>query len=457
MKTTKRVIAVVLAVLMIAMVASVAVTAATTKQYSFTLKCTKPGYEFTVYPLATIDDTTGAYTPVSTVTDTAVLNEINASKASTADLMALCQTSTGIGSGLADKFTSSATTTTKTYTQPAGIYFVKVTGVPIENTDVLGGAVVVLDKTVSEVDLSAKVKNGNEPSVDKDFSVNGSLTKADQTYGSDDTITYVLTADVPGSYTNQLTQYIITDTMGTGLNKTAHDVKSVVLKNGSNTTPLTYDVTTNASEIGDTATFGVKLKAAELAKEAFYAEGNKVVVTFESKIDMATAPIATNIPNSDALVYTNAGGSKTVPGPTVNFKTYKIQALKLDAQSGEKLAGATFTLYKADGTTVITTAVSSSDAENKGIANFNKLLPAGTYVVKETGVPNGYMLNTTPVTVVLGNDTTDTVTVTIEDTKTKTPSTGGAGTMMFTIIGGSLVLIAGALFVVVMKKRRSSK
>ena len=29
--------------------------------------------------------------------------------------------------------------------------------------------------------------------------------------------------------------------------------------------------------------------------------------------------------------------------------------------------------------------------------------------------------------------------------------------MMFTIIGGSLVLIAGALFVVVMKKRKNSK
>ena len=454
MKTTKRVIAVVLAVLMIAMVASVAATAATTKQYSFTLKCTKPGYTFTVYPLATIDDTTGAYAAVSTVTDTAVIAEINASKKSTADLMDLCQESTGIGSGLSDKFTSSATTPTKTYTQPAGIYFVKVTGVPIENTDVLGGAVVVLDKTVSEVDLSAKVKNGNEPNVDKDFSVNGSLTKADQTYGSDDTITYVLTADVPGSYTNQLTQYIITDTMGTGLDKTAHDVKSVVLKNGSNTTPLTYDITTNASEIGDTATFGVKLKAAELTKEAFYAEGNKVVVTFESKIDMATAPIATNIPNSDALVYTNAGGSKTVPGPTVNFKTYKIQALKLDAQSNAKLGGAEFTLYKADGTTVIATA--TSDATT-GIANFNKLLPAGTYVVKETKEPTGYMLNTTATTVTLGDNTTDTVTVTIKNTKTKTPSTGGAGTMMFTIIGGSLVLIAGALFVVVMKKRRNSK
>lgn len=456
MKTTKRVIAVVLAVLMIAMVASVAATAATTKQYSFTLKCTKPGYTFTVYPLATIDDTTGAYAAVSTVTDTAVIAEINASKKSTADLMDLCQESTGIGSGLSDKFTSSATTPTKTYTQPAGIYFVKVTSVPIENTDVLGGAIIVLDKNVSEVDLSAKVKNGNEPTVDKDFSVNGSLTKADQTYGSADTITYVLTADVPGSYTNQLTQYIITDTMGTGLDKTAHDVKSVVLKNGSNTTPLTYDITTNASEIGDTATFGVKLKAAELTKEAFYGEGNQVVVTYTTKL-AADAPIATNIPNSDALKYTNAGGSKTIDGPTVNAKTYKIQALKVDAQSGEKLAGATFTLYKADGTTVITTAVSSSDADNKGIADFNVLLPAGTYVVKETKEPTGYMLNTTATTVTLGDNTTDTVTVTIKNTKTKTPSTGGAGTMMFTIIGGSLVLIAGALFVVVMKKRRSSK
>ena len=454
MKTTKRVIAVVLAVLMIAMVASVAATAATTKQYSFTLKCTKPGYTFTVYPLATIDDTTGAYAAVSTVTDTAVIAEINASKKSTADLMDLCQESTGIGSGLSDKFTSSATTPTKTYTQPAGIYFVKVTGVPIENTDVLGGAVVVLDKTVSEVDLSAKVKNGNEPSVDKDFSVDGSLTKADQTYGSDDPITYVLTADVPGSFTNQLTQYIITDTMGTGLNKTAHKVTSVQLVNGSNKTNLTYDVTTDAAEIGDTATFGVKLKAAELAKEAFYAEGNKVVVTFESKIDMATAPIATDIPNTDALTYNNGHEPKTVTGPTVNFKTYKIQALKLDAQSGEKLGGAEFTLYKADGTTVIATA--TSDATT-GIANFNKLLPAGTYVVKETKEPTGYMLNTTATTVTLGDNTTDTVTVTIKNTKTKTPSTGGAGTMMFTIIGGSLVLIAGALFVVVMKKRKNSK
>ena len=471
MKTTKRVIAVVLAVLMLAMTATVIASAATTKQYSFTLKCTKPGYTFTVYPLATIDDETGAYTPVSTVTDTAVIAEINASKKSTAELMSLCQTSTGLGSGLANKFTSSTAEPTKTYNkQLAGIYFVKVTDVPIENTEVLGGAIIVLDKNVSEVDLSNKVKNGGEPTVDKDFKVNGSLTKEDQTYGSADTITYVLTADVTGSATNKLTDYVISDTMGTGLDTSVVNPQRVELVNAQGTkvrditdytlkgTNLPTKFTSaDTALIGSGKTFAIFLGSTELDKNDFYTAGNKVVVTFDTKIDKSTAPIATDIPNTDALTYNNGHEPKTVTGPTVNFKTYKIQALKVDAQSGEKLGGAEFTLYKADGTTVIATAVSSSDAENKGIADFNVLLPAGTYVVKETKEPTGYMLNTTATTVTLGDNTTDTVTVTIKNTKPKTPSTGGAGTMMFTIIGGSLVLIAGALFVVVMKKRKNSK
>lgn len=448
MKTTKRVIAIVLAALMLAMAIPFAASAAT--NYSFTLKCSKPGYEFTVYPLATIDDTTGAYTAVSTVTDAAVIAEINASKASTEDLHNLCKTSTGLGAGLSDKFTSSATTSTKTYTQPAGIYFVKVTDKPITNTDVFGGAIIVLDKNVTEVDLSAKVKDGNTPTVDKNFSVNGSLTKADQTFGTGDTITYVLTADVPGSFTNQLTQYIITDTMGTGLDKTVHNVTSVQLDNGTTKTDLTYDVTTAAAEIGSTATFGVKIKAAELAKAAFYGENNKVVVTYTTKL-ASDAPIATNIPNTDALVYTNAGGSNSVDGPTVYAKTYKIIAKKTDAQTGDPVGGATFTLTYPDGTTKKTAV---SDATT-GIADFGVLLKAGTYTVQETAQPNGYTINTKVETVTLGDSTTGEVTVVISDTKTKTPATGGAGTMMFTIIGGSLVLLAGALFVVVMKKRSS--
>ena len=43
----------------------------------------------------------------------------------------------------------------------------------------------------------------------------------------------------------------------------------------------------------------------------------------------------------------------------------------------------------------------------------------------------------------------------IPNTKSELPQTGGAGTLMFTIIGGALVLLAGALFVIIMKKRSS--
>lgn len=455
MKTTKRVIAIVLAALMLAMAIPFAASAETTKEYSFTLKCAKPGYEFTVYPLATIDDQTGAYTATDNVTDEAVLAEINASKASTQELHNLCKTSTGLGAGLAEKFTSSEETSqtnpaTKTYNQPAGIYFVKVTGVPITNTDVLGGAIIVLDKNVTEVDLSNKVKEGDEPTVDKNFSVNNSLTKDTQTFGTGDTITYVLTADVPGSFTNQLTQYIITDTMGTGLDKTAYNVKSVELFDGSTKKgDLTYDVVTPSdAEIG-TATFGVKLRTAELEKASFYGENNKVVVTYTTKL-ASNAPIATDIPNTDGLIYTNAGGSNTVPGPTVYAKTYKIVAKKVDAQTNQPVEGAEFTLTYPDGTTT-KKATSGPD----GIADFGVLLQAGTYTVQETKEPNGYTINTKVETVKVGDATTGTVTVEISDTKTKTPNTGGVGTMMFTIIGGSLVLLAGALFVVVMKKRSS--
>ena len=44
-------------------------------------------------------------------------------------------------------------------------------------------------------------------------------------------------------------------------------------------------------------------------------------------------------------------------------------------------------------------------------------------------------------------------TIKVEDTKSVLPITGGTGTMIFMIIGGSMILLAGALLVVVMKKR----
>lgn len=453
MKSVKRILSVAVAVLLIAMMMIPAVSAA---DYTFTLKTAKPGYEFTVYPLATLNATTGQYEATSNVTDTNVKAAILTSTDSTANLLDACKNSTGLGAGLAEKFVSSATSTEKTYTVDAGIYYVKCTDVPVNNKEIQQESIVVLpykegaqtkNSLTIDYDENGKIKELGEPGVEKDFSIGGSLTKNDQTFGSDDTITYVLTADVTGSTANKLESYIITDTMGTGLDTSVQNITSVVLKNGSTTTDLAYDKVNTG--IGD-ATFGVSIKAAELAKDAFYATGNKVVVTYTTKL-ASDAPTNTNIPNTDGLTYSNGSDTKTIPGNTVNAKTYKITAQKIDANTQAPLSRATFTLYKADGSTVITTGTSGND----GKVTFNKFLAAGTYVVKETGAPAGYNLNSTPKTVVLPDDVN--VTVVIEDTKAKLPATGGNGTLMFTIIGGSLVLLAATLFVIVMKKKSSAK
>ena len=451
MKTTKRVLAVALAALMLALAIPFAASAATT--YSLTVECNKADYTYTVYKIADFDEATGAYKDFAT---TAIENAIKQSTESTAAVLTAANAATLTG-GTPITFTSSKTSETLTGLA-AGMYYIKCTGVSAANKSVSQNNIVPLPNknmaagaTSFTVDVATnKIVEGDEPTVEKDFKVGSNLTTDDQTFGTGDTITYVLTADIPGSYTNQLTQYIITDTMGTGLDKTVHNVTSVKLDNGTTQTDLTYDVTTAAAEIG-TATFGVKLKAAELAKESFYGENNKVVVTYTTQL-AADAPIATNIPNSDGLKYTNAGGTKTVPGNTVNAKTYNIVAKKVDAQTGAALEGATFTLTYPDGTTT-KTAVSNAD----GIADFGVLLKAGTYTVQETAAPSGYALNSTVESVTLGDGTTGTVQVEISDTKTKLPNTGREGTMMFTIIGGSLILLAGALFVVVMKKRKASK
>ncbi|MBS4202392.1 Cna B-type domain-containing protein [Bacillus sp. FJAT-49732] len=82
---------------------------------------------------------------------------------------------------------------------------------------------------------------------------------------------------------------------------------------------------------------------------------------------------------------------------TNEVKTTKIELTKKDAISGNLLPGAEFELtYQAgpypNGTTVIKTADSS------GKVTFEDLKP-GTYSIKESKAPEGYILNTTPIIV----------------------------------------------------------
>lgn len=459
MKSVKRILSVAVAVLLIAMMMIPAVSAA---GYSITLNCDLPGYEYTIYKVADYNSTTGAFT-----TDYAALkSEVETSKESTAALLTAC----------ADvNFTSSVDTfntndATKTLSVDAGIYYVKMTKKSPNFKSLTQDAIVVFPNkrgNASEtLNLAEKISEG-EPNVSKDFKVGDTLTKEDQTRGTVDTetfksktITYVLTADVPAS---TVEKFIITDRMGTGLKAVTKDnIKSVTL-NG--TTDLGYDFVTEGINIAknDTVnkkygtegnTFGISIKDTELDNPAFYTAGNKVVVEFTTELDYATATVGSAIVNHDDLIYGNESALNVRPGNDVTVKTYKVVAKKVDATTKAALAGAKFGLYQDAACTKL--IAESPETGNDGIADFGVKLPAGTYYIKETKVPTGYNLNTEIKSVTLGDSNAD-ATVTVEDTQAKLPSTGGNGTLMFTIIGGSLVLLAAALFVIVMKKRSSAK
>lgn len=470
MKMTKRIFALILAVMMLAMMIPAVSAAATyVDDGQFTLDATgKPaGYEFTVYQLAKFDTVAGTYDVVAGVPDS-VKNIINSSNDGKKALLDACDAATMPASLALPQIFKTSEGTSKTYENVAeGIYYVKCTKKALSNREVLGGALIVLDANkkdftgLDSVKLATKVTEKGVPKVEKGFSIktDNTLDREPKKVGFNTTVNYILRAEVTGTTTNHLKSYIITDIMGTGLDKSIHNVTAVYLvtKAGVKIKDITdYTVEENSSVIGAGNTFGVVLGNTILSDNEFYGEDNRVVVEYNTKIT-ADAPINTDIPNTDGLTYSNESGSNTLPGDTVVVRTYSVQAIKVDADdTSKKLSGAEFTLFDTDGKTKLEENVATN---SDGIAAFSKRLAPGTYYVQETKAPEGgYNLNTTKIAVeVKGNETTGIAQITVPNTKTKLPATGGEGTLMFTIIGGSLILLAGALFIIVMKKRSTAK
>ena len=316
MKTTKRVIAVALAVLMLALAIPFAVSAVTS--YTLTVQCDKPDYTYTVYKIADFNETTGHFEEGKT---TAITAAINQSTESTAAVLTAANAATDAQLGDAvGTFTSDATTTSKNFIVPAGMYYIKCTGVSINNDSIKQNNIVPLPNknmaagaTTFTVDVATnKIKENGEPSVYKDIKKGDELVKETSVSG-DETITYVLKADVTGTQDNKLAKYIIADDMDTdNLSLADVEIQSVQLVNGESATNLEYDPVAAAdldSEQGYTYDFGVSISATELDKDSFYKTGNQVVVTFTTKLTDA-AKEGFDIINKDGLKYENKSGNR---------------------------------------------------------------------------------------------------------------------------------------------------
>ena len=133
----------------------------------------------------------------------------------------------------------------------------------------------------------------------------------------------------------------------------------------------------------------------------------------------------------------------------VEVVTGSISVIKIDQDTHKALEGAEFELYLDKAGTQQVGDTVTTDGEGK--ASFGSL-KAGTYYLKETKAPDGYV----------GREGLQEVTITAQDGEylityevpnKYVPHTGGAGTRMFTILGLAIMAGAGAAFVISRRKR----
>ncbi|MDZ5711360.1 SpaA isopeptide-forming pilin-related protein [Jeotgalibacillus haloalkalitolerans] len=133
-----------------------------------------------------------------------------------------------------------------------------------------------------------------------------------------------------------------------------------------------------------------------------------------------------------------------------------LDVTKVDEETGEVLAGATFELRacaSADTPAEDCTLVDTKTTDASGIISFRDL-PLGEYILIETEAPDGYRLLTAPVRITLADaDAGKIVERTVENSKNgwELPATGGIGTWLFSLIG--LVLMAGSTLYAVRRKK----
>ncbi len=271
------------------------------------------------------------------------------------------------------------------------------------------------------------------------------------------TVKTITTTDDEGNETTETVTYTLTfhDEMDNALSYNGDAKVTLVTyeldEDGNVTTTVkdTIDVTNYATITTDTddeCDFEVSIDLLELYADGKIEESDfgsaEVVVTFSATLsEEATAGAYYNTAWVSYL-------DETSEKDTVEVDTYKLSVFKYDQSDGTGLAGAKFTVYSdEDCTDEITTITTGTD----GYAYLDGL-DAGTYYLKETEAPSGYVKADTVLTVTIPTDVTDYV-ASVSFANAPIPSTGGAGTTMYTIAGICILLAAGAIFVISRKKR----
>ena len=481
MKATKRILAVVMVVMLLALMIPFSASAADGYKAIITAK---EGYTVTLYKIGSLNPDGTAYTAVSGV-DATIKAAVEASPVVPQNVLNAAEAAKKGGKNTGSKIGEQTAGDTGVVTfnpTDAGLYYATITGTPAgTNVKKTGGSIFYLsdamiddenDMTIAKVNISGKIEDGTV-NVSKEI-VNGDISNTQTTAKVGEEVTFQLKASITGTKDEYLKSYVIHDSMAEGLDFV--EVSSVQLNitdDKTKTLTLGKDYTVNSDDKTDIqiALTADYLNAAKVdpALDGFY-NAASVTVTLVGKLnasaihgrtagddDTAYGNTVANY-NKDSLSYTNKyNDANTKEGNTVHVYTFDVDIYKVDATNNDtKLKGATFTLTMGSDTF-------TAETKDGGKATFAGL-KKGIYTLKETVAPKGYNLNNTAYTVTIGADGAVTSAqydatlkgVKIGDTPVVMPATGGQGTMIFTIVGASLIACAGILFII-LKKRAASK
>ena len=312
--------------------------------------------------------------------------------------------------------------------------------------------ILVNDHWVNEV--VAEPKNSVDEIIGKKEidKIEGTYDNTNESAGVGNTVTFKITSEVP-SGDGTLEKYIIRDTMSKGLAFQADSWKVTGYKNEQDTEG------TDLKDLVTVAPAGNSDGTAETKIAFTFTEPDtklkntytKVEITYDA-ILTKEAVVIDEVTNTAGLDYQN-DDNVDVQFDEVKVKTYGYQFTKRDDKKNG-LAGAEFRVYAdkdcKQKLTVYDKTGNKLDpivSGNDGIVKFYGL-SAGTYYLKETKAPAGYTALKDPVEFTVTKDSVNSSQLDIINTKGFTlPSTGGIGTVVFSVVGIGVMVGAAVLLI----------